>query len=454
MPHLGPTVPDLEPGRPLYRVVAPKKLPLGKSVSGNKRPGLFRVYVPTRDGGELTISTTAGTVEVRDPQGNPAKDASGRTVAPGREVKFEVPFDVFGWYGIVVDGAASYTLSSKFTIRGAAKDADGSPLVPWHFYYFAYTKVHQWGASHPAVKYQIRFGGSAGDWEKTNFWQSEVTRGDAGLDGHGITPEACAEKNRRSGTKYTVENCSWWGHCDAAATASAIFKKVPSASGFEPIDLQWMVTEICMRHFDLRCEFHLGDGTRQHPSNKDKAEAAGGQNVDRDVGRFHAALVRMVKRLEQPLVADFRAFVENPDEEVWNQLLYKFEATVEQAEDDGPGANEEETARCVLVKNRLTANADNEQLARANGDPESDQKGWIRDCHYVICFDGSGNVDVHNPKNNYIYCGWGTQKAAWPVRYLFSIKGLNFGRALGGNPHVRWEQVRTLGVQMHKRYGG
>jgi hypothetical protein len=461
MPNYGSTIADLEPGRPAYRIVAPKKLALGKSVNGSKSPGLFRVYVPTRDGGELELKTTGGEIRVYGPDGQPARDADGNPVAAGSTVKFEVPFDVFGWFGIVVTGSTSYQLSSKFTIRGKAKDADGTDLVPWHFYYFAFTRVVDWGTNHPSAKYQRRFGGQANDWEKTSFWISEKTRGISGYDGHGITAEACNEKNARSGTNYTVENCGWWGHCDAAATAAAIFKKVPAASGFDPIDLQWMLTEIAMRHAvpQLRCEFHLGGENqaypRSAPSNQEEAKPEGGQNVDRDAGRFHAALVRVIKRRAEPALMDFRALQKwgGPDE-VWNQLCYKFESEVVEAEDDRAGADEEALARRVSVKTRLTANADNENLAKNNGDPESDGQGWIRDCEYTISFDKNGNVDIANPSNNYTYVGWGKDAPGYPPRYIFTIKAPNFGTAAGGNPHVSWDKVRALGVEMRKRYGG
>lgn len=457
----GATVAELEAGKPPYKVVVPKKLPLGKKVSGTKKPGLFRVYVPTNQGGELLIKTSAGTIAALNaPDGNPAKDAAGQAVAVGgNEVKFETPQGVAGWYGIVVDGATSYQLESAFTIRGHAKDRDGSMLVPWHFYYFPFTKVAEW-ADHPSKKYDGKFPGSgAFDWEKTNYWKSELDsnfqRGPGG-DGHGIDEAACQAYNARCGTNYSVKNCGWWGHCDAAATASAIFHKPSGGAGFSAFDVQWMVTELAMRHYDIRCEFHLGGespATRKHPSNKETCSPEGGQHVDKDVGRFHHMLVKLQKNLAQPILMDFRALQEwGGAEDVWNQLVYKFESKVVQADDDVPGGDETEAARKVKVETKLTANADNEDLARQGSDPESDQKGWIRECVYVIHYDANGNVNQTHPGNNWIETKWGS-KPGYPPRYFFSIKGLNFGAQFGGNPKVKWENVRTL-VQMRPLFAG
>src|SRR5207237_5568368 len=102
-------------------------------------------------------------------------------------------------------------LSSKYRILGQAKDADGSALVPWHFYYFPFTDVQKQGANHPSAKYDQRFSGAgANAWELTNYWKSEMDSGGsrgAGLDGHGITDDACAAYNaynKSHGSTYTV----------------------------------------------------------------------------------------------------------------------------------------------------------------------------------------------------------------------------------------------------------
>src|SRR5256885_397858 len=148
----GSTLSPLEAGNQ-YRAVVPQKIPVGGSVKGTKKPGLFKVYVPSRDGFNLELKTTAGQIELTAPDGTPAKDAKGKFVEPGATVKLDLPDGVFGWFGVVVRDSTSYVVSAKLTCNANARERDGSILVPWHFYYFPYTSVAKDGANHPSRKW-------------------------------------------------------------------------------------------------------------------------------------------------------------------------------------------------------------------------------------------------------------------------------------------------------------
>lgn len=468
MPY-GATVADLEAGKPLYRVVVPKKLPLGGKVQGNQKPGLFRVYVPARDGGELTLSTTAGTLNVLAPDGSAATDAAGQLVPGGQQVKFETPDGVFGWYGVIVDGAASYEISSKYRITGQAKEADGSALVPWHFYYFPFKEVRDKGADHPSAKYDATFpGAGANAWEAAPYWQSEIasngTRA-SGLEGHGITPEAVDAYNaynKAKGYNLTVkyDDTWWWGHCDAASCASTIFTKPQASGNLQPIDIRWALTELSMRGYDIELKFHLGgpNGNRNSPSNKDCPDGSG-QAVDKDIGPLHQALVDVVKKDAHVGLMDFRApFKQGEDHsaDVWNQACYKFEADGKQAEDDKPGADEAASARKIAFYNILSANADNYGQAAANADPESNQgTGWLRQLTYILNYDDKGRVVPDHAQNSYQKCEWKeASQTLYSPRYLFKIKGLNPGGTGPGNPKVSMDRVNSLGVRRRAVFGG
>jgi hypothetical protein len=463
MAAYGATVADLEAGKPVYTVVVPKKLPLGGKVQGSKDPGLFRVYAPSADGGTLTLKTTGGSIAVYGPDGSPAKDAKGQPAASGQEVNFELPGA--GWYGVVVTGSKSYELSSRFRILAQAKDKDGSPLVPWHFYYFPFTDVQNQGANHPSAKFDGRFPGTgANDWEKTNYWKSQIDSQGArgpGLAGHGITTEACDAYNAYAGKQVVkFEDCWWWGHCDAASCASTIFTKPQASGNLQPIDIRWALTELSMRGYDIQLKFHLGglNGNRGSPSNKDCPNGSG-QAVDKDIGPLHDALVKTIKGDAHVGLMDFRApYKEGEDHsaDVWNQACYKIEMEGTQADPDAPGGDEEAAARKISFYSILYANADAFEQASANNDPESNPgTGWLRQLTYVIVFDASGNVIFDHPQNSYKRCEWKeASQTLYSPRYLFKINGLNPNGSGPGNPKVTMDAVNQIGVTRRAVFGG
>jgi hypothetical protein len=95
-------------------------IPLGLSLEGQSGERCFGAYVPTRFGGVLTVTTTAGKV--------------GRIVGPeGRERASgeDVGKDAQGWYTFTVTGADKpYTVETSFVQVGQ------SARKPWNFYYW------------------------------------------------------------------------------------------------------------------------------------------------------------------------------------------------------------------------------------------------------------------------------------------------------------------------------
>lgn len=463
MSGYGPQVTGLEAGR-RYRVVVPQKLPLGGSVDGKRQPGLFRVYVPSGYGGKLTLETSAGRIEVRDPKGQPARDASGQPVAAARKVEFEVPLGGHGWYGLVVTGAATYRLSSRFVIEGNSRDADGSLIAPWHFYYFPYTDVVKQGSNHPAARYDQRFGTKAYQWESSSFWKKVIETGNTGAGGqagHAITPEYCDEinkwlKERGIDAEYKYEDCWWWGHCDAAATASALFKQPVAAQGFSEADLEYMATEVAMRGYRLELRFYLGglnNTSRRHPSHTEIPRPDAKQALDKDIGPYHEALIQLVKNEGGCALSDLRAdYQEGKDRspDVWNQIVYKFRMELQQAEPDGPGKDEEQLARACAVTTVIYANGDTYD---SHGDPESRPEArWERHIDSVLHFDAKGRIAVDHPENNCKKCYWGNNQYYLP-RYIFAVKGLGASRP-NGNPEITLDRIKQLGVSLRAVFGG
>lgn len=452
----GPALVQLEAGV-VYKAVIPQKIPIGGSVRGTKKPGLFKVYVPTRDGPTLALETSSGTIDVYAPDGTPAKDSKGEFVKSAAKVKFDVPDGVFGWFGVVVRDSSSYDVSAKLTITGNARDRDGSMLVPWNFFYFPFTKVHSDGAQHPSAKWQAKFGDKANDWEKSSYWHSEIEGRGSGQDGHGITKEYVDAYNKWAGSNVVdFDNTWWWGHCDAASCASSLFKQPKATGDFAESDMEYFATEIAMRGYDIENIFFLANGNRADAAHKEKPEDRAGQSLDRDVGAFHEAVITCVKKNGFVALVDMRAEWEDGKDhspDVWNQATFKFTMEAKQAKQDASAGDEEPNARVLEFQTVLFANADS---ANSAGNPESPAgSGWNRECTYVLNYDASGKVQLDHPQNNFKKCTWAkTGKDYYAPRYIFQIKGLNSGRQGPGNPHISLDKARSVGLALRDIFAG
>src|SRR4051812_11922126 len=120
-------------------------VPLGGSLVELTGDRHFGVYVPTRFGGELTITTTAGTVDA-------IVGPDGRSRANGQEVGL----NAHGWYSFAVTGADKpYSVSTTFVQVGQ------STRKPWNFYYWP-TKsdaIHEpWAGGNARVDTMQAFG--------------------------------------------------------------------------------------------------------------------------------------------------------------------------------------------------------------------------------------------------------------------------------------------------------
>ncbi len=459
MPY-GATIAQLEAGN-VYKAIVPQKIPIGGSIKGARKPGLFKVYVPSRDGPTLELKTTAGTLDVFAPDGSPARNSAGAPVASGSTVKFDVPDGTFGWFGVVVRDSASYEVSAKLTITGNARDPQGKMVIPWHFFYFPFVNVDQDGANHPSAKFQKKFGGQANDWEKTSYWKGVVSgTGKSGTHGHSITKAACTEYNNWSGRNVvTFENCDWWGHCDAASVASAIFEQPKGTGDFTESDLEYFATEIAMCGYDIELKFFLGginNDDRGHPSHTEKPEDRLGQTLDQDIGALHEAVIDVIKKQGAVALIDMRAdYVAGKDKspDVWNQATYKFSMTAKQAKADTGAGDEEANARALEFHTILNANADAHNSA---GNPESPaNSGWDRELYYVLHFDDKGKAATTHPQNNYKKCTWAkTGSEYYSPRYVFQIKGLRPGAGGPGNPHITLAKAQQAGLKMRPQYAG
>src|SRR4051794_37214126 len=85
-----------------------RPLPLGKEVGAEAGDRFFAVYVPTRLGGKLTITTGAGEVGA-------ISSPHGRAIANGQELGTSAQ----GWYTLEVTGATQpYKISASLVQSG------------------------------------------------------------------------------------------------------------------------------------------------------------------------------------------------------------------------------------------------------------------------------------------------------------------------------------------------
>ena len=99
-----------------------KHVPLGGTLTGQSGDRYFGVYIPTRFGGNLTITPSSGDVEeIVGPDNKPRTNGS------------EVGDDQQGWYRFKVSNAEegqSYSVETKFV------QVAQSRRLPWNFYYW------------------------------------------------------------------------------------------------------------------------------------------------------------------------------------------------------------------------------------------------------------------------------------------------------------------------------
>lgn len=207
--------------------------------------GIHWVYLPSDHGGQLTIGF--GTAFANDDAKLKVNDPSGKALGFGKAPKPPDdrgdPVSVAippgkrgsGWFTVIVHApAGKYSLFAHFHERGVAREKDGSPLIPWNFWFFPFSNKDPEKTAYaseklrPLHKYQKAFKRKGVvKWEKEN---------------HG-DPDGKRE--------------SWEGHCDAASYASVIFQAPPkdglthNGVDFSCEELKLLATELASMHAEV-----------------------------------------------------------------------------------------------------------------------------------------------------------------------------------------------------------
>ena len=224
------------------------KVPLGNSISGTGEIDCYKIYVPTKWGGILTITTTQGTIA-------DLKYPNGTAYANGTEIGE----NKHGWYTFKVTGALKkYEVSNTFLQTGKSK------IIPYNFFYFPFSSADarrllfdvtpEEGAM---KKYDKFVGGTAAfDWE--------------------VAP---ANKHKDPGG---VAN--WWGHCGGATSASILYEQ-PSPPSANPHGIVQDEIEGLLAELGKRCTYNQLEGN--WPGRK---PANGVDPTDKNADNFHRRL--------------------------------------------------------------------------------------------------------------------------------------------------------------------
>ncbi len=425
-----------------------KHVPLGGTLTGQTGDRYFGVYVPTRFGGNLTITPSSGTVEeIMGPDNKPRSNGD------------ETGVDGQGWYRFKVakaDEGKPYSVETKF-IQVAQ-----SRRLPWNFYYWP-TKsdaIHEpWAGGNARVDTMQALGddvmvATPGGYiapgqdivraGANGLLETPVAPGDTstwfpnlyddltfrGADGTLFaTPSPMLKydqlfnssaRNWEAANSQNQDIQRWPGHCLGGAVASIMLNEPsPSpGSGFTKDELKALWAELGENHYNHQ----IGDYAIDIPPGPPRS---GYDITDQFVPRFHNMLETHIKGNKQNLLGNLRAFPPRGTmSEVWNHGIGKYTATYHAV----PGKGE----RSVRLEVELQANS-------GSNLNEGDPKPRVVKYEYVLVYGLDGRVDQTNPSA----ADWisvGGEAMFCPLNML----EVNQTRWAGHNPYITEGQVRSV----------
>lgn len=432
-------------------------IPLGGSLEQNPGDHSYGVYIPTRFGGQLTITTTSGKVmEIRGPSGPNQRERSNGQ---------EIGFDQQGWYTFRVAGADKpHKVETRFVQVAEAT------RKPWNFYYWP-TKtdsIHEpWAGGNARVDTDYNM--IRGDDQLIRQPGGYIPPGEdivlAGPNGllESIPPTGddatwfpnlsddltWTGPNKEKGGEITIfqtpspllkydqifgtsarlweanstqnkEITRWPGHCLGGAIASISLNEPIPAPGtnLTKDELKALWAELGENHYNHQ----IGDYATDIPPGPPRL---GPDECDWKAPRVHAMFETHIRGEKQPLLGNMRAFPPRGTvSEVWNQGIYKYIAEYKAIPHRGE--------RAVNIKLELHTNSG----SMLNG---SDDKDRVIYYEYNIVYGVDGKVDETNPSA----ADWvsvGGEALFAPLNVLQVIGS----RWQGHNPYVTEANVRSL----------
>ncbi|QEH34718.1 hypothetical protein OJF2_32600 [Aquisphaera giovannonii] len=424
-------------------------VPLGGTLNDQAGDRSYGVYVPTRQGGTLTVKSTGGTVRaLTGPDGKPR--TSGQDVGGPA---------AHGWYTFRVSGTeAGRPYSVETTFVQSARSA----RKPWNYYYWP-TKgdsVHEpWAGGNgrvdtpapagddvmivpygaaiapgqdiilPGANGLLETRPAAGDtltWFPNLYDDMYALGAEVGLY---QTPSPLLKYDQIFGLtarsweaaySQTLGVQRWPGHCLGGAVASILLNEPTPAkgSGLTRDELKALWAELGENHLNHR----IGDYAVNIPAGPPRP---GYDPCDQFVARFHAVLERNLRARRIALLGNLRSFPPNggPDE-VWNHGIGAYDARFHAVAGRG-----ERRARIELD---LVANTGSNLNDR-------DPKPRTIRYEYELVYTPEGDVDEAAAHS----CDWigvGGDALYAPLNLLEIAES----RWQGHNPMVTEANVRTL----------
>ncbi len=423
-----------------------QRVPLGGSTTTQQGERYFGVYVPTRYGGNLTVTTTSGEItRLRGPNRQSVLNGS------------DLGMNSQGWYTFKVEESSSpYRVSVKFVQVGQSR------RKPWNFYYWP-TKGdvinEPWAGGNGRVDTRFVNGddvlvatpgsyiapgedivrpGQNGLLETTpapgdestwfpNLYDDLTWRGSDGTVYSTPSPllkyDQLFRSSARSWEARNAQNqdiSRWPGHCLGGAVASILLNEpVPSpSSGFTQDELKALWAELGENHLNHQ----IGDYATDIPVGPPRP---GSDATDQYAPRVHRMLEQHIRGQRKALLANMRAFPPNgkPDE-VWNQGVGLFRATYFQI----PGQGERSIRLVVEIEANTGANLNNQ-------DPKPRKVVY----EYTVVYDLNGEIDESKSyKSDWIAVRGDAMYAPLNVLEVTST------RWQGHNPHVTESNIRSI----------
>jgi hypothetical protein len=368
------------------------KNPLGQSTSfsGNEAG---KIYVPTRYGGDLTLSGTQ--IELFYTDGSDLTpetaglilhgDLGSSRVAQGAPCSYSVPASKPGWYYFRLTQGGSATITSDFMESGEAA------YRPWNGWWWPRAPgvgPTLYDAGGPLSEYDQVYGTHAQDWEQSN---------DSG-------------------------GAWWWGHCWGWSIASILVPD-PQSTGtkgvsFSRDDMKGLYTEAADDdpYFDSSLSIaYIPPGP---------PTGAAGEEVDAYCDDLYRILRGSIREDQVPVQSDMRAIATPPNssDQVWNEAIYKYTADFQEA----PGANDEHLVQIDMVVNS------NYDARRPPTDYTDDR---VERYVYQLEFDATGQLVRKSPRQNWI------SSSHYPPHDLYRLTGSPFA---AHNPDVTKARIDAL----------
>ncbi len=403
-------------GEDMFEVAELQRLKLGHTatIESNEvtNTKVARVYVPDRLGGKLKITPAGATLRFKDMKGTP--------LAVGDDGAFAIDTDRQGWYFVEAEGS----VTTSFTQIGEVLP-ENRPYNFWYYPFFdrpgadqnlydeggGYEKLDKVagnvakGARFDVSRHmdkrtkQKKWGDKTFTEEKT-FAEAYKEFSDAEKAKHDpSTMKGYAYSYQRS----MDDNKSWWGHCWGAVVASSIFrapeggvKGVPTADGgtvdFSEDEVEGLLTSYYTNH-GVRPYNFMNDCPAGRPTD------ALDEKVDSFADDWFLGLRKGIAEWGVPLASNLRAEKTSDKEEdksqVWNHVVWYYEATLKEADGDDPTLME--TTIMVKATNDVfpsgqTAAPRVEEYSMGlrfrytpygDIDPDGEGQNWLSASHYA-----------------------------------------------------------------------